>query len=65
VLADETIARQLGEHGSVDRIEVTPKGAYRIWAQKCYLDATINRRASQAPGGDVITGVTLSAVHCP
>ena len=64
VLADDTVARKLSDHGAVERIEVTPRGVYRFWAGKCYLDATIRRRASQTPGGDTIVGVTLSDVHC-
>ena len=64
VLAQDDIARKLSEHGAVERIEVTPKGAYRVWAGKCYIDATIRRRVSQAPGGDAIVGVTLSDARC-
>ncbi len=64
VIADDTVARKLSDHGAVERIEVTSRGAYRIWAGKCYLDATIRRRASRTPGGDTIVGVTLSDVRC-
>ena len=47
VMTDNTVARKLSEHGAVERIDVTLRGAYRVWAGKCYLDATIRRRVSQ------------------
>ncbi len=64
VLGEDAVADRLAAHGAVERIEVMPKGAYRVWAGQYYLDVAIRRRASRTPGGDAIVGVTPSDVRC-
>ncbi len=43
MLTEDSIASKLSDYGPVERIEVTPTRTYRVWAGKCFLDATIGR----------------------
>ena len=68
VMADESIPRKLWGHGAVERIEARPGGVYRVWAARCYVDATVKTETNgrrDPPGHQSISGLSVGEVRCP
>ena len=61
VVSQSTIPGILGD---VDRIERTPQGKYIVRAGACYVEITVNRESSGAPGGAYIGQVEVGAKRC-
>jgi len=61
VVSQSTIPGILGD---VDRIERTPQGKYIVRAGACFVEVTVNRESSIAPGASRIGQVDVGAKRC-
>ncbi len=53
-----------GMLGDVDRIERTPQGKYIVRAGACFVEITVHRESSMAPGGSYIGRVEVGEKRC-
>ena len=61
VVSQSTIPGILGD---VDRIERTPQGTYIVRAGACFVEITVHRESSMAPGGSYIGRVEVGEKRC-
>lgn len=64
--AGHDTASALSAHGTIDQVEISDSGGYRIWAKTCYVPVSIRREPGPdvAPGGGVPIAVTVGRVTC-